>query len=105
MKQKSLLMFVFLRFKVAEIIFNTIFIIEMLFKWVALGFKGVYKYEWRLNLIQDGERDYIGYFNDGWNVMDFMIVLTSCNLKNLTTLRLSRLKKRFFCRSTASSLN
>lgn len=70
-------------FGVLELTFNIIFIVEMVLKWIGLGFfgpatsKGVYKSKWGNGLVLEGERDYSGYFSDNWNVLDFVIVMAS----------------------------
>ena len=54
-------------FEVLELTFNIIFIVEMVLKWIGLGFfgpatsKGVYKSKWGNGLVLEGERDYSGY--------------------------------------------
>jgi len=61
----------------AEKVFAIIFIIEMVIKWIGLGWCGKCK----LDVVGEGEDqievEYCGYFHDGWNILDFVIVLSS----------------------------
>jgi len=63
---------------VSERVFTIIFIVEMVIKWIALGFFGSNKVDYVID--NDGaskEVIYVGYFLDGWNVLDFIIVCSS----------------------------
>merc|ERR1719233_2676685 len=60
----------------------TIFLIEMLLKWTGLGLWGKHD-------------DYVGYFNDRWNILDFLIVISSLasfafSASNQTSVRVIR---------------
>jgi len=54
-----------------------IFIIEMLLKWFAFGLYGHYSEKQNSFCLLPWEEPYIGYFNDGWNTLDFLVVLAS----------------------------
>jgi len=62
----------------SEQVFTVIFVVEMLVKWIALGWCGNKKVDY---VTKRGEPEqtvlYCGYFFDGWNVLDFIIVLSS----------------------------
>ena len=77
--------------------FTIIYIIEMVLKFIALGFCGAHTVEdtakdktndqkasvfsYMVNAVFNGEEegppkdDYVGYFRDGWNVLDFVVVV------------------------------
>jgi len=83
--------------EITEVVFTVIYIIEMLLKWVALGFVGRHHpaetahdktadqkasvFSYMVNSVFNGEEEkaptdeWDGYFLDGWNVLDFIIVI------------------------------
>ena len=83
--------------QITEVVFTVIYIIEMLLKWVALGFFGRHRvtetssdktqdqkasvFSYMVNSVFNGEEEkapadeWDGYFLDGWNVLDFVVVV------------------------------
>jgi len=61
------------RFLAAEYVCTIIFMIEMVLKFLAWGFWGTYNTE-------DDYNHYVGYFNSGWNIVDFIIVASSITI-------------------------
>jgi len=60
-----------------EMVFTVVFIVEMILKWLALGFFG-FKKDYIVH--ENGSVlmvDYTGYFYESWNILDFVIVLSS----------------------------
>ena len=78
---------------ITEYVFTAIYIIEMILKFIGLGFvgrhtiddtaddKSKYNFSYMVNTTFNGEQEqekrdeYVGYFLDGWNVLDFIIVV------------------------------
>eukprot|EP01084_Bolivina_argentea_P006659 12632_1 len=82
---------------ITEYCFTVIYIIEMLLKWIGLGFFGRHTaqdtakdknadqkasvFSYMVNTVFNGEEEaekkdeYVGYFLDGWNVLDFVVVV------------------------------
>jgi len=59
--------------KTADFFYNLLFTIEVAVKWTAYGFWGHFV---EVYGPQDFyEKTYVGYFNDEWNILDFVIVL------------------------------
>jgi len=64
--------------QISEQVFTIIFLVEMLVKWIALGWFGSHKPDFIIRTDEPVKKiEYTGYFLDGWNVLDFIIVCSS----------------------------
>ena len=79
--------------KYSEIVFTVIYIAEMILKWIGWGFWGKYEqkavvqdkddvFKGMVNITFRGgdntgprKDEYVGYFMDGWNWLDFIVVI------------------------------
>ena len=64
-------------FDTLEMICTYVFIVEMFIKWYAFGFYGKYNEDVNPDCLFEEEEPYKGYYNDGWNSLDFLVVLAS----------------------------
>eukprot|EP00484_Ammonia_sp_Unknown_P007624 CAMPEP_0197073220 /NCGR_PEP_ID=MMETSP1384-20130603/210494_1 /TAXON_ID=29189 /ORGANISM="Ammonia sp." /LENGTH=1825 /DNA_ID=CAMNT_0042512053 /DNA_START=142 /DNA_END=5619 /DNA_ORIENTATION=+ len=83
---------------ITEVVFTVIYVIEIILKWIAFGLWGRHiehetrkdrtrdqkssVFSYMVNTVFNGEDyntdpkdDYVGYFLDGWNVLDFLVVV------------------------------
>jgi len=81
----------------AEYVYFVIFFLEMLFKQIAYGLHRPSKDVNDERYIEDETDQYVGYFNDGWSIIDFVIVCTSFTIftssTNVSSIRVLRVLK------------
>ena len=75
---------------IIDFTFTIIFTIEMIFKMFAFGLYG------RFKDLKENNLQYKGYFNDGFNVIDFIVVVAgilSVIIPNVSSIRILRVFK------------